>query len=62
MELHSADGAFVCGSGAGIVPIGSFDGRPVTRPEHPLIARIQDAYRERTQSPEFRTDLYIGAS
>ena len=28
MELHSADGAFVCGSGAGIVPIGSFDGRP----------------------------------
>ena len=28
-ELHCADGAFVCGSGAGIVPIGSFDGRPV---------------------------------
>ena len=45
MELHCADGAFVCGSGAGIVPIGSFDGRPVTQPEHPLIVRIQDAYR-----------------
>ena len=36
-ELHCADGAFVCGSGAGIVPIGSFDGRPVAQPEHPLI-------------------------
>ena len=31
MELHSADGAFVCGSGAGIVPIGSFDGRSSLR-------------------------------
>ena len=31
--------AFVCGSGAGIVPIGAFDGRPVAEPEHPLIAR-----------------------
>src|SRR3954462_15449766 len=46
-ELHCCDGAFVCGSGAGIVPIGSFDGRPVTEPDHPLIERIQDAYRER---------------
>ena len=43
MELHAADGAFVCGSGAGIVPIGSFDGRPVRFPDHPLIERIQDA-------------------
>jgi branched-chain amino acid aminotransferase len=62
MELHAADGAFVCGSGAGIVPIGSFDGRPVAEPEHPLIARIQDGYRERTRSAGYRTELYIGAS
>ena len=61
-ELHAADGAFVCGSGAGIVPIGSFDGRPVTQPDHPLIERIQDGYRERTHSAGFRTELYIGAS
>ena len=61
MELHSADGAFVCGSGAGIVPIGSFDGRPVTQPDHPVIGRIQEGYRERTHSPEFRTELYIEA-
>jgi branched-chain amino acid aminotransferase len=62
MELHCADGAFVCGSGAGIVPIGSFDGRPVAQPHHPLIERIQDAYKERTRSAEYRTELYIGAS
>jgi branched-chain amino acid aminotransferase len=62
MELHAADGAFVCGSGAGIVPIGSFDGRPVTYPEHPLIERIRDGYRERTRAAEYRTELYIGAS
>jgi branched-chain amino acid aminotransferase len=62
MELHAADGAFVCGSGAGIVPIGSFDGRPVTHPRHPLIERIQDGYRERTRAAAYRTELYIGAS
>jgi branched-chain amino acid aminotransferase len=62
MELHCVDGAFACGSGAGIVPIGSFDGRPVAQPEHPLITRIQDGYRERARSAEYRTELYIGAS
>ena len=62
MELHAADGAFVCGSGAGIVPIGSFDGRPVTYPHHPLIERLQDAYKERTRDAAYRTELYIGAS
>jgi branched-chain amino acid aminotransferase len=62
MELHCADGAFVTGSGAGIVPIGSFDGRPVAQPEHPLIARIQDAYRELTRSSGHRVELYLGPS
>src|SRR3954452_5613863 len=62
MELHAADGAFVCGSGAGIVPIGSFDGRPVTHPHHPLIDRIHEGYRERTRAAEYRTELYIGAA
>jgi branched-chain amino acid aminotransferase len=56
-ELHCADGAFVCGSGAGIVPVGWFDGRPVTHPEHPLVERLQEAYRTRTRSPEYRTEL-----
>src|SRR5690349_14737647 len=55
MELHAADGGFVCGSGAGIVPIGSFDGRPVTQPDHPLIRRLQELYKERTLDPAYRT-------
>jgi branched-chain amino acid aminotransferase len=59
MDFYSADGAFVCGSGAGIVPIGSFDGRPVTHPHHPLIERIQDAYKERTRDAAYRTELYV---
>ena len=58
-ELHCCDGAFVCGSGAGIVPIGSFDGRPVVQPQHPIITRIQDAYKARTRAAAYRTELYI---
>lgn len=60
MELHCADGAFVTGSGAGIVPIGSFDGRPVVQPEHPLVGRVQNAYRARTRDPEYRVELSGG--
>ena len=58
-ELHCADGAFVCGSGAGIVPVGSFDGRPVTHPEHPFVARLQEGYRARTRDPAYRTELSV---
>src|SRR3954453_11912579 len=61
-ELHCCDGAFVCGSGAGIVPIGSFDGRPVVDPAHPIITRIQDAYKARTRDAAYRTELYIAVS
>ena len=58
-ELHCADGAFVCGSGAGVVPIGSFDGRPVVQPRHPIVTRIREAYQERTRSAAYRTELYV---
>ena len=61
-ELHCCDGAFVCGSGAGVVPIGSFDGRPVTQPEHPIIRRIQEGYKARTRDAAYRTELYIAVS
>jgi branched-chain amino acid aminotransferase len=61
-ELHCADGAFVCGSGAGIVPIASFDGRSVTQPEHPLVQRIGDLYRSFTQRPEHRIEVYAAVS
>jgi branched-chain amino acid aminotransferase len=61
-ELHCADGAFVCGSGAGIVPIGSFDGRPVVEPEHRWIGTLQEAYRARAHSTEYRTELLAGSA
>src|SRR5262245_20437976 len=49
MDFYSADGAFVCGSGAGIVPVGSLDGRSLAEPRHPLVERLQGLYRERTR-------------
>jgi branched-chain amino acid aminotransferase len=58
MDLYCADGAFVCGSGAGIVPVGAVDGRPLAEPRHPLIQRIADAYRERTRRADHRVEVY----
>jgi branched-chain amino acid aminotransferase len=57
MDFYSADGAFVCGSGAGIVPVGSLDGRALA-PLHPLVERLQAAYRERTRRAEDRLEVY----
>lgn len=56
-ELHCCDGAFVCRSGAGIVPVATFDGRPVTDPEHPIIAKLREAYAEATRDPAYRTEI-----
>jgi branched-chain amino acid aminotransferase len=58
MDFYCADGAFVCGSGAGIVPIGSLDGRPLAQPLHPLVERLQAAYRERTRRADHRLEVY----
>jgi branched-chain amino acid aminotransferase len=58
MDLYCADGAFVCGSGAGIVPVGAVDGRPLVQPAHPLTARIAAAYRERTRRADHRVEVY----
>jgi branched-chain amino acid aminotransferase len=61
MDLYCADGAFVCGSGAGIVPVGAVDGRPLVEPTHPLTARIAAAYRERTRRADHRVEVYAVA-
>jgi branched-chain amino acid aminotransferase len=58
MDFYCADGAFVCGSGAGIVPIGALDGRPLAEPMHPLVGRLQEAYRERTRRADHRVEVY----
>jgi hypothetical protein len=33
----------------------------VTYPEHPLVERIQDAYRAKTADAAYRTELYAAA-
>ncbi len=58
MDFYCADGAFVCGSGAGLVPVGSLDGRALVEPMHPLVGRLQEAYRERTRRADHRVELY----
>jgi branched-chain amino acid aminotransferase len=51
-ELHSADAAFVTGSGAGIVPVGTIDGCPLNA-DDPIVASLTAGYWERTASPEY---------
>jgi branched-chain amino acid aminotransferase len=58
MDFYSADGAFVCGSGAGIVPVGSLDGRSLAEPRHALVERLQALYRERTRRADHRLEVY----
>jgi branched-chain amino acid aminotransferase len=62
MDLYCADGAFVCGSGAGIVPVGAVDGRPLVEPRHPLTERITAAYRERTRRADHRVEVYAAVA
>ena len=53
MELYSADAGFVTGSGAGVVPIGEIDGRPIPTVDHPVFIRLQEAYRARTRDARY---------
>ncbi len=43
-DFFFADEAFLTGTGARLVPIGSLDGSPVGRAERPLLARISAAF------------------
>src|SRR3954454_3402308 len=58
MDFYSADGAFVCGSGAGIVPVGSLDGRSLAEPRHALVERLHALYRERTRRADHRLEFF----
>jgi branched-chain amino acid aminotransferase len=53
MELYVADAIFLTGSGAGIVPVGAVDGRPVATSEHPYLTTLTGAYRERTRDGRY---------
>ena len=52
-ELHSADAAFVTGSGAGVVPVAVIDGCPLKSLDDPIVTSLTAGYRERTASPRY---------
>ena len=52
-ELYVADAVFLTGSGAGIVPVGEIDGRPIATSSHPHVAALTAAYRDRTRDPAY---------
>jgi branched-chain amino acid aminotransferase len=58
MDLYCAEGAFVCGSGAGIVPVGEIDGHPLEQPDHPLTRRIAASYKAWTRRTELRVEVF----
>ena len=43
-DLRAADEAFLVGTGAGLVPVRSIDGRPVPACPGPMFRRIRDAF------------------
>lgn len=48
IDLYAASEVFLTGTGAGLVPVGSLDGRPAgAGSERPVLARLLAAYRER---------------
>jgi branched-chain amino acid aminotransferase len=53
MELYAADAAFVTGSGAGVVPVGSIDGHPLGSEGDEIVTRLLEAYRARTADADY---------
>ena len=45
-DVYGADEAFVTGTFAGVVPVRTIDGRELTGGRGPMVARLQDLYRE----------------
>jgi branched-chain amino acid aminotransferase len=52
-ELYAADAVFVTGSGAGIVPVGEVDGRPLATVGHPHVEALTEGYRSRTRDARY---------
>lgn len=45
-DIYTADEAFLCGTGAELIPIGSLDGRELASESRPVFDRIQAAFLE----------------
>lgn len=56
-DVYLADEAFLTGTGAGMVPIASVDGRVIAEEPGPITTRLMSAYRESWASRHFTTIL-----
>jgi len=46
-DLYAADAVFLCGTRAGLVPVGSLDGSPISQTARPRLAEIQAVFQTR---------------
>jgi branched-chain amino acid aminotransferase len=56
-ELYAADEVFLTGTGSGIVPVGSIDGRSLPDAPGPITTRITDRLAQTWSDPQFATRL-----
>jgi branched-chain amino acid aminotransferase len=49
-DVHTADECFLCGTGAGLIPVRAVDGRPVNRTPGPFSEKIQLAFSKLIES------------
>ena len=61
-DVYLADEAFLTGTGAGIVPIASVDGRLISEAPGRITTKLIKAYRASWASPEFTTSLPASSS
>ena len=52
-DLYTADEAFLTGTGAGIVPVAAFDGRPLLTTPGPHTTALTEAYRATWSDPAY---------
>ncbi|MBW2497073.1 MAG: aminotransferase class IV [Deltaproteobacteria bacterium] len=48
-DLYAADGVFLTGSRAGLVPVGSLDGSAISQSARPAFAQIREAFEDRVE-------------
>jgi branched-chain amino acid aminotransferase len=49
-DLYAADAVFLTGTRAGIVPVGSLDGSPISQAGRPQLQKLRDEFESRLTS------------
>jgi branched-chain amino acid aminotransferase len=60
-ELYAADEVFLTGTGSGIVPVGSVDGRKMVKAPGPITTQVAEQYALTWRDPEFAAPLRSAA-